>query len=68
MCVFKKTYFQLKKIINKDSGNENDGSGSNNDDDVKDYGDNHGIATVIIMKSMMMKMIMMMIIVITMAR
>ena len=56
------------KIINKDDGNENDGSGSINDDDVKDYGDNHGIDRVIIMKSMMIKMIMMMLIVIIMVR
>ena len=30
------------KIINKDDSNDNDGRGSNNDNDVKDYGDNHG--------------------------
>ena len=30
------------KIINKDDSNENDGSVSNNDNDVKDYGDNYG--------------------------
>ena len=42
LCVFKKTYFQLRKIINKDDSNDNDDSGSNNDNDVKDYGDNYG--------------------------
>ena len=30
------------KIINKDDNNDNDGSGSNNDIDVKDYDDNYG--------------------------
>ena len=30
------------KIIDKDDSNDNDGRGSNNDNDVKDYGDNHG--------------------------
>ena len=39
LCVFKKTYFQLMKIINKD---DNDDSSSNNDTDDKDYGDNYG--------------------------
>ena len=29
-------------IINKDDSNGNDGSGSNDDNDVKDYGDNDG--------------------------
>ena len=42
MFVFKKTYFQLMKIINKDDSNGNDGNGNNNDNDVKDYGDNYG--------------------------
>ena len=42
LYVFKKTYFQLMKIINKDDSNDIDGSGSNNDNDVKDYGDNYG--------------------------
>ena len=28
------------KIVNKDDNKHNDGSGSNNDNDVKDYGDN----------------------------
>ena len=41
MCVSKKTYFQLKKIIIKDGSNDNDGNSSNNDNDVKDYGDNY---------------------------
>ena len=41
LCVFKKTYFQLLKIINKDDNNDTDGSGSNNDNDVKDYGDSY---------------------------
>ena len=30
------------KIINKDDSNNNDGSDCNNDNYVKDYGDNHG--------------------------
>ena len=30
------------KIINKDDSNDNDGSCSNYDNDVKDYGDNYG--------------------------
>ena len=30
------------KIVNKDDYNENDGSGSKNDNDVKSYGDNYG--------------------------
>ena len=30
------------KIINKDDSNDNDGSGNNTDNDVIDYGDNHG--------------------------
>ena len=30
------------KIINKDDSNDNDGSGGNNDNDVKDYGDKYG--------------------------
>ena len=30
------------KIINKDDRNDNDGSVSNNDNNVKDYGDNYG--------------------------
>ena len=30
------------KIIIKDDSNDNVGSGSNNDNDVKDYGDNYG--------------------------
>ena len=38
MCVFKKTYFQLMKIISKDDSNDNDGSGSSNDNSAKDYG------------------------------
>ena len=29
-------------IINKDYSNDTDGSDSNNDNDVKDYGDNYG--------------------------
>ena len=41
MCVFKKTYFQWIKIINKDDSNDNDFSVSNNDNDVKDYGDSY---------------------------
>ena len=42
LCVFKKTYFQLMKIINKDDSNDNNGSGSNNDNDVQDFSDNYG--------------------------
>ena len=30
------------KIINKDDSNDNNGCGSNNDNDVKEYGDNYG--------------------------
>ena len=30
------------KIINKDDSNDNDGSGNNTDNDVIDYGNNHG--------------------------
>ena len=30
------------KIINKDDSNDNDGSGNNTDNDIIDYGDNHG--------------------------
>ena len=29
------------KIINKDDSNDNDGSGSNYDNDIKDYGDSY---------------------------
>ena len=42
LCVLKKTYFHLIKIVNKDDSNDNDGCDSNNYNDVKDYGDNYG--------------------------
>ena len=56
------------KVIDKDDNSDNDGSSSNDDNYVKDYGDNYGDTCILIMKSMMIKMIMMMIIVITMLR
>ena len=40
LYVIKKTDFQLIKVIHKDSGDG--GSGSNDDNDVKDYGLNYG--------------------------
>ena len=40
LCVIKKTDFQLIKVIHKDS--DDGGSGSNDDNDVKDYGLNYG--------------------------
>ena len=55
------------KFINKYDNNENDGSGSNYNYDVKDL-KIMVIATVIIMKPMMIKMIIMMILVATMIR
>ena len=41
LCVVKKTDFQLMKVINKGDNSDNDGSSSNDDNDVKDYGDNY---------------------------
>ena len=42
MCAAKKTDFQLIKVIDKDDKIDNDGSSSNDDNYVKDYGDNYG--------------------------
>ena len=40
MCP-EKTEFQLTKVINKDHNSDNDGNGSNDDKNVKDYGDSY---------------------------
>ena len=42
MCIVKKTDFQLIKVIDKDDNSDNDGSSSNDDNYIKDYGDNYG--------------------------
>ena len=42
LCVVKKTDFQLMKVIDKDDNNDNDGGSSNDDNYVKDSGDNYG--------------------------
>ena len=41
-CVCDQTFLESEKDLALDDSNDNDTSGSNNDNDVKDYGDNYG--------------------------